>query len=70
MTRYKERLMRRAGSEGEQSQLQCSLGYQPRKGKAARRERDCVVDCENFEACEEQRKKALWLTDPERKGKK
>lgn len=60
-----ERLMR-AGSEGDQSQLQCSNGYQPRKGKTAR---DCVVDCTDYDACDEQRKKAYWLTDPKRGGK-
>ena len=54
------RLMRQA-TEAEQSSLRCSLGYTPRKGKAARRERDCAVDCEDYEACERQAKKAYWL---------
>ena len=56
---YKDRLVRRH-TEEEQSSLECSLGFTPRKGKKARRERDCVVDCNDFEACERQRRKAHW----------
>ena len=51
----------RQATEEEQNSLRCSLGYTPRKGKAARRERDCAVDCEDYEACERQAKKAYWL---------
>ena len=47
-------------TEEKQSSLECSLGFTPRKGKKARRERDCVVDCNDFEACERQRRKAYW----------
>ena len=51
----------RQATEEEQSSLRCSLGYTPRKGKAARRERDCTVDCKDYEACERQAQKAYWL---------
>ena len=60
MRNHAARLMRQA-TEEEQSSLRCSLGYTPRKGKAARRERDCTVDCKDYEACERQAKKAYWL---------
>ena len=56
---HKERLVRRH-TEEEQSSLECSLGFTPRKGKQARRERDCIVDCDDFEACDKQRRKAYW----------
>lgn len=56
---FKQRLMRQCEAE-EASSLQCSVGYVPRKGKPARRERDCTVDCTDFDACEEQQAKAYW----------
>ena len=51
----------RQATEEEQSSLRCSLGYTPRKGKAARRERDCTVDCKDYAECERQAQKAYWL---------
>ena len=56
---YKESLMRQLTTE-EEGSLECSLGFVPRHGKPARRERDCTVDCTNFEECEKQRLKAVW----------
>lgn len=60
MRNHAARLMRQA-TEEEQSSLRCSLGYIPRKGKAARRERDCTVDCKDYAECERQAQKAYWL---------
>ena len=54
------RLMRQA-TEEEQSSLQCSFGYTPRKGKASRRERDCAVDCKDSKGCATQVRNAYWL---------
>ncbi len=59
------RLMRQA-TDAEQSSLQCSFGYTPRKGKLARRARDCTITCTDYGACEAQAKQAIWLTDPKR----
>lgn len=56
---FKETLTRQL-SEEEQGMIECSLGFVPRFGKPARRERDCIVDCSNYEECEKQRKKAVW----------
>lgn len=56
---YKEALMRQI-TEEEQGYIECSLGFVPRHGKPARRERDCKVDCNNYEECEKQRIKAVW----------
>ena len=60
MRNHAARLMRQA-TEEEQSSLQCSFGYTPRKGKASRRERDCTVDCKDAKGCATQVKKAYWL---------
>ena len=60
MNQYKGRLMRQT-TEAEENSLRCSRGYIPRKGKAARRERDCAVDCEDFDACDEKAKQAYWV---------
>ena len=51
----------RQATEEEQSSLQCSFGYTPRKGKASRRERDCTVDCKDAKGCATQVQKAYWL---------
>lgn len=56
---FKESLTRQL-TEEEQGWLECSLGFVPRHGKPARRERDCTIDCANFEECERQRVKAVW----------
>lgn len=60
MQTHKIRLMRQA-TEAEQDSLRCSVGYIPRKGKQARRERDCTVDCTDYAGCEQQAKKAYWV---------
>lgn len=60
MNSNKSRLMRKT-TEAEESSLRCSRGYIPRKGKAARRERDCTVDCEDYAACEAKAKQAYWV---------
>ena len=51
---YKEALMRKLMEEDHTS-VECSLGFVPRHGKPARRERDCPVDCNNYEECEKHR---------------
>lgn len=51
----------RQATEEEQDSLRCSVGYVPRKGKAARRERDCTVDCNDYEGCAKQGAKAYWV---------
>ena len=56
---FRERLIRACG-EGEQSSLECKHGFVPRKGKLARRERDCTVDCTDVAACLELQRKAYW----------
>jgi len=56
---FKESLTRQI-TEEEEGMLECSLGFVPRRGKPARRERDCTIDCENYEECERQRQKAIW----------
>lgn len=56
---FKETLTRQL-TEEEEGRLECSLGFVPRYGKPARRERDCTIDCSNFEECEKQRIKAVW----------
>ena len=58
MTHYKEKLMRASDGTNESSIL-CSLGLVPRKGKAARRARDCTIDCRDFELCEARLQRSL-----------
>jgi len=64
MSPYKERLMR-AADGNNQSSLLCSVGYVPRKGKEARRQRDCTIDCKDFEQCEAKRLRTVnWEKKP------
>jgi len=58
MIANKERLMRANDGSNPSSHL-CSLGYCPRKGKEARRARDCTIDCSDFEKCEAKRLQSL-----------
>ena len=51
----------RQATEEELSSLRCSVGYIPRKGKVARRERDCTVDCKDYDGCAKQAEKAYWV---------
>lgn len=44
----------------QMEQVTCSLGYVPRYGLPARRERDCDVNCADYEACEAQAGKVDW----------
>ena len=60
MIPHLERLIRQA-TEEEQSSLLCRHGYVPRKGKQARRERDCVVDCTDVKGCAAMARKAFWV---------
>lgn len=57
MMPYKERLMR--ANDGSPSSLLCSLGYVPRKGKEARRARDCTIDCKDYDACEARARRSV-----------
>jgi len=58
MSHYKDRLMRAIDAEPK-SFVTCSLGLVPRFGSPARREKDCKLDCRDYNACEKQRKERV-----------
>lgn len=53
--------VREASRQSEEDQETCFVGYIPRFGLPARRERDCTHDCADHEACAQQRLRAYWL---------